>query len=724
MEYRFKKMNSNEKASRLVSLYGVYRFVVLIAVAWVTPAIAYAEVSANVVKTNHVTAQLIAEHIALVPGKPTGVALKIAHIPYWHTYWRNSGDSGLPTTLRWTLPPGAQASDVHWPAPQALPFGPLMNFGYEGEVWLISEIRLPTHYTASSATLSAHAEWLVCNHICIPERGEFSVTLPVMAAGSQAPLNPAAATGLARTRALLPLPANGWQLEATRAAEGAVLQVKPPAELGQLRAAHYFPYDPGLVEPSKPQLLRPTDTGYALDISRALQPIAPLTRARGILVTETSKGNQPRVIELDVPITGTENNASTPTTPAATPLTLMAAISLAIIGGLILNVMPCVFPVLSIKVLAFAQETDSRRVRRHGLFYALGVIVSFWLLAALLIGLRAAGQQLGWGFQLQSPIVVAGLALLFFVLALNLIGAIDFGRVLPDAMTSTHARQPDLEAMLSGVLAVAVASPCTGPFMGAALGIAITQSSATSFAVFTALGVGMALPYVLLTAFPGARRLLPKPGAWMERLRQFLAFPLFATVIWLAWVLGMQLGTDAVIYLLGAMLLLGFSVWLARQSRESKRKLAMRVSSLAAAVSAVAVVVWLSQGPSASTPPTSASTDASRWAAYSPQKFDALKAEGKTLFVDFTAAWCITCQVNKRFILETDDVQRAFAARHFTLLRADWTRRDPDITRALEQLGRNGVPVYLIQRPGQPPRLLPEVLSKGVVLQAINESFY
>lgn len=386
-------------------------------------------------------------------------------------------------------------------------------------------------------------------------------------------------------------------------------------------------------------------------------------------------------------------------------------------GGMVLNLMPCVFPILSIKVLGILQHDTAAQARREGLAYAFGVIASILILAALLFVLRAGGAQLGWGFQLQSPVFVALLALLFFVLGLNLSGVFEFGHLLPARLTTFQARNRTVNAAFAGLLAVVAASPCAAPFMGAALGYALAQSAATGFAVFAALGAGMAAPVVVLTSVPKARRWLPRPGAWMERLKQLLAFPLYATVIWLAWVLGRQSGLEAVIGLLGAALLAAMGAWLLNGARRARRPRTYRIGAVVVIAAAIALAIQPGlPGPAA--PAQAADTP---WQSWSETGVAAALAQGKPVFVDFTAAWCITCQVNKRLVLERAEVLQAFADRGITLMRADWTRQDPAITRALERLDRKGVPVYVLYRGQQAPKLLPEILTKRIVLDALDD---
>ena len=671
-----------------------------------------APVAAAPVRTPHVEAELVAERTALAPGKPLTVALRLKMIPEWHTYWRNPGDSGEPTTLAWRLPPGFAAGEIEWPYPRRLPAGPLLNYGYEGEVLLLSRITPPRDLRPGTPiTLTAQATWLVCSREhCIPEGGELSLALPVAANAGE---DPRWAKPIAAARAALPVPPptlSAWTLAARGGPGGVTLDLSPPAA-ARLRELAFFPFEPGKIEPAAPQALARTDSGYRLALAAATQPVGEFTRLSGVLVSPDGFGSATaaRAVTIDVPIHGAVTPAQAGVAaPPAADLGLALALVFAFAGGLILNLMPCVLPVLSIKVLGFpGQHADARTRRRHGLVYAAGVLVSFWLLAAALLGLRALGNELGWGFQLQSPVAVAALALFFFALALNLSGVYEIGVLLPERFVAWRARRPALDWFGSGVLAVLVASPCTAPLMGAALGYAVVESRAHAFAVFTALGLGMALPYVLLAWFPAWLKRVPKPGPWMVRLKQALAFPLYGTVVWLVWVLGQQAGLDAVAWLLAALVVLAAAGWLAGLPRA-------RLAAVAVAILAVAIALpaTRSGAPLAARDPG--------WQPFSAERVAALAAAGKPVFVDFTAAWCVTCQVNKRLVLGRDDMLAAFRARGVELVRADWTRRDDEITRALAALGRNGVPVYVLYKPGRPPVLLPEVLTRERVLAALD----
>jgi len=435
-------------------------------------------------------------------------------------------------------------------------------------------------------------------------------------------------------------------------------------------------------------------------------------------------------------------------------LTLLSALLLAFFGGMILNLMPCVFPVLSLKILSFAKHggavpapisdmdrprgrgrsrwlrngahnadataaaADHEQVKRsamrqHGIFYAVGVVLSFLALAGVLLALKGAGSAIGWGFQLQNPGVVWVLAIIFFLIGLNLMGAFEVGQLAPSSLLSMQAKHPGVDAFFSGVLAVIAASPCTAPFMGAALGFALTQSAAAALLVFAALGLGMALPYVLLAWFPRWLDKLPRPGQWMVTFKQLLAFPMFATVVWLVWVLAMQAGVDGAAIVLLGLVGLAFGAWLIGSQKAGVRWLG------AAAVVAAAALAW----PSADTSQAASGpikSGAVTWQPWDAAALDKLVADGKPVFVDFTAAWCVSCQVNKRTVLTRSEIEQLFAAKKVTLMRADWTNRDERITKALAAMNRSGVPVYVLHAPGKAPQLLPEILTTGIVREALN----
>ena len=697
----------------------------LVAAAFALPALPTR--AATPVRTEHVEAELVAEQNALTPGRPLTVALRLVMARGWHTYWQNPGDSGLPTTLAWKLPPGLSAGAIQWPAPHALPIGPLTNYGYEGEVLLLTDIvATPDFLSGKTVSLNARADWLVCKEICIPEGADLALSLPV---ANRSEADPLWAGPIARTRAMLPRPLEGWSVAATGRGAQVDLALTARSAGGDPGELRFFPLSEGKIEASAPQVLAREGSTLKLALPVASQRIGDFTRVAGVLTASKGFGAQ-TVVTIDVPLEGSvtagppvaTSGELPPLLPAsAADLSIGVALLFALVGGVLLNLMPCVFPVLSLKVFGFAAHGPGRAMRAHGLAFAAGVIVSFWLLAGLLIALRAGGTQFGWGFQLQSPPVVAGLAVLFFVLALNLSGVFEIGRILPSALSTWNARNSYVNDALSGVLAVAIASPCSAPFMGAAIGYALAENSASTLAVFTVLGLGMALPYALLAFFPAWRRLLPMPGPWMVRLKHVLAFPLYATVIWLAWVLGAQLDNDAVARLAAVLLLVALALW-ALQTMRSGGARGWGWTALAGFVAAIVVGAPVVSATGGAEPAVKTATaDKGAWQDYAPERVRQLTDAGRTVFVDFTAAWCVTCQVNKRLVLNTDAVQRAFVDHDVALLRADWTRRDATIGRALAELGRSGVPVYVLYRPGREPLIFPEVLRQSTITEALAQ---
>ena len=710
--------------SRLASI--VRRTLVLPLAALVLAA---APAHAEPVRTPNVEAELVSERTALVPGQTATVALRLKIRDRWHTYWQNPGDSGLPTTLDWKLPGGITAGPIQWPAPKPLPAGPLVNYGYDGEVFHLVDLAVPaTLPVGSPVTLAARADWLVCEDTCIPEGAELALTLPVAASATE---HPRWGAPVAATRAALPRPLAGWTVTATGDGPKVRLALAPPAGAVDPGAIRFFPFAEGQIEPSAPQVLARDGAGFALTLPVAHQLAPGFTRVAGVLTAQNGLSGR-IAATIDVPLAGAVVAGPKPleapapkfdvgAAGATSSLSLVAALALAFGGGLLLNLMPCVFPVLSIKAMGFVRHHDAKStMHREAIAYSAGVVLSFVLLALSLVALRAAGEQLGWGFQLQSPAVVTALAILFFALALNLSGLFEFGMFAPRSVAGWSAQNRTLDAFAGGVLAVVVASPCTAPFMGAALGYAITQPVGVTILVFVALGLGMALPFAALAWFPGWRRRLPKPGPWMERVKQVLAFPLYATVAWLAWVLGAQVDNDAVLRLALGLVLVAFAAWAWRVFRGGAARgfAAAAVAGLAGA--AVLVTPLLTGAVGAADARAARAVADEGWQAFSPGRVAALAASGRPVFVDFTAAWCVTCQVNKRLVLNDPDVIAAFERSNVARVRADWTRRDPEITQALAALGRNGVPVYVLYRPGQSPLLLPEVLQAGMIRDALS----
>ena len=702
----------------------------------------------STVTTPHVQAELVAHAPQGVgPGQPLWLGLQITHQPDWHTYWKNPGDSGLPTELTWQLPAGLDAGDIAWPVPHKIAIGTLANYGYEGSVLLPVPVTVAQTFApgplAKDVTVQLKASWLVCRKECIPEEGNFTLQLPIQ---STTALHSAAFDAAQKAQ---PQPLAKASAQQQAQVDGDALQVRVAGLPAALRGKtlDLFPEMPEVLHNAAPGTQQ-----WEGDVWTARIPLAeqrsnsPSTLP--VVLAERVQGSTPRPgYRADLTVQGPwpavaakasvspaleaalKANAALagsglpPAAPSgASSLTLTAALLGALLGGLILNLMPCVFPVLAIKVVGFTRHAQDRRAHRiSGLAYTAGVVLSFLALGALMLGLRAAGEAVGWGFQLQSPAVVAALAGLFTLIGLNLAGVFEFGNMLPSSVASLQARHPVADSFLTGVLAVAVASPCTAPFMGASMGLTATLPAAQALAVFAALGLGLALPYLAASLWPAVARALPRPGAWMDTFRRFLAFPMFATVVWLVWVLGQQSGIDGAASLLILLVGLGLLAWsLALQGR-ARRWLG------SVATVAMALLLW-AFGPHvtrmaevAAAPANATATAAQGWQPWAPGAAEALVASGRPVFVDFTAAWCVTCQYNKKTTLANAEVLNAFDAAKVQTFRADWTRRDATITAELNKLGRSGVPVYVLQAPGKPPIVLSEILSVADVKAALGQ---
>ena len=683
------------------------------------------------------TEQIRAELITHAPdgagaGSKVWVGLQLTHQPEWHTYWKNSGDSGQATSLTWTLPVGVLAGDIAWPVPKKLPIGNLANYGYEGTVLLPVPLTITPDFKPSGVTpeleIKLRASWLVCKLECVPQDGQFVLRIPTK--GSTA-IHTAQFDAAFRAQ---PTPLND---PASITIQGNMLNVSVaglPASL-QGQTLDFFPETPEVIETAAKwtQSWKGAVWTAAVPLSphRSVSPdVMPLVLVAnmgnerpGFLVQAKLNGTWPAVAPLppmDAVATQPQPSATPVGPPAGAtanlPTSVWVALVGAILGGMILNLMPCVFPVLAIKVVGFARHNSNPRHQRvGGLAYSAGVVLSFVALGALMLILRGAGEQLGWGFQLQSPAVVAALAVLFTVIGLNLAGLFEFAQFVPNRLATLEAKNPSVDAFLSGVLAVAIASPCTAPFMGASLGLALALPAAQALAIFAALGIGMALPYLAASWSPALARMLPRPGAWMDTFRRAMAFPMFATVIWLVWVLGQQSGIDGAAALLALLLALALVIWAFGLRGRSRSTIATF------SIAILALMTW-SVGQNvikmAEAPGTSVNT--AIWQPWAPGKVDQLLASGTPVFVDFTAAWCVTCQYNKKTTLANANLLADFDAKKVTLLRADWTRRDPAITAALAQLGRNGVPVYVLYQNGRAPVVLSEILSVAEVRALIG----
>jgi thiol:disulfide interchange protein DsbD len=681
-----------------------------------------------VVKTPQLHAELVAHAPqGVTAGQPVWVGLLLTHQPDWHTYWRNPGDSGLPTQIELNLPAGVDAGEVQWPLPHKLKAGNLTNYGFEKTALLVIPLSVSNQFNANTTptlTIQLQANWLVCRLECIPQEGDFTLNLPTRSSYVSH------AAAFANVLAQQPQAVPGAQTSSSFDGQRLVLRVSglPAALQGQPFSV--FPHTPELVESATDQHPQATQSWQG-DVWTAQLPLSNLRSAEpkqfGFLLV-TGKGADRQGFALSAPVTqawpdvsaisATPAPATTQVANSEGGLGFVLALLGAFVGGLILNLMPCVLPVLAIKLLGFAQHSRAHRAHRiAGLAYTAGVVLSFLVLGTGVLALRAAGEQLGWGFQLQSPVVVSLLAMLFTLIALNLFGLFDVGHILPSRLASFQYKHPVMDALLSGVLAVAVASPCTAPFMGASLGLAMSLPTWQALSIFITMGFGLAAPYLIASFVPAVARKLPHPGPWMDTLRQLLAFPMLATVVWLLWVLGQQTSLDAAMFALGGLLLLAAFIWALTQHTPAARGLAW----LLAGVLAWGTLSFTEElkAPAAGGPDSTSTSTQPTWQPWSEVAVAQSLAQGRPVFVDFTAAWCVTCQINKKSTLSDNAVLADFAAHQVTLMRADWTRRDAAITHALNALSRSGVPVYVLHAPGKPPLVLSELLRVSQVRDAL-----
>jgi thiol:disulfide interchange protein len=718
-----------------------------------------AQTSTAPVKVDAVEVQLVSNYDGKPPsGETLKIGLLLKHDLHWHTYWRNPGDSGLPTEIQWKLPDQWKAGAIEWPVPKRIPIGPLVNFGFEGTLLLPVKLIVPESVAnfATVTTITAKVQWLMCKDVCIP--GEADLALMIGGAESGKPTVHKALFDNALQTAVQNADRGQEALKAsfsgdTSAAKirlplsgtGLVVEAKPAQEID------FFPYQPEILQPAgvmkvyldssvsaSPMLNIQATWSESVKLPESLEGLL-IVNGKGYEVSAKKVGNwvDSQGATLVSQYLGPKNESAAKTSvtnnsvaPVVVDQPLILTLVFAFIGGLILNLMPCVFPVLGLKILGFANHSGatSKTRLRAALLFAIGVIASFWALALLMVVLQSAGQAVGWGFQLQSPWFVVAMAWLFALIGLNLTGVFEVGVSLTRSSIAV-GQQSALSEVGSGVLAVLVATPCTAPFMGAALGATLGQNLLVQFAVFTMLGLGMALPYVLLTLLPAAAKMLPRPGAWMQTLKHFLAFPMFATVAWLVWVFGQQLDIDAVLSLLLSLIAIGFAAWMYGQwqrlallsAASSGKAVFLFCMALIATASAGALVANAARE-SVSTS-TAFAPKNNGWEVWSQQRVDELLAQGKPVFVDFTAAWCVSCQVNKKAVLDGDTVKKFFTEQKIVMLRADWTKRDADISKELARYKRSGVPMYQVWLPtaGQKSAiLLPELLTSDIVISAFK----
>ena len=665
------------------------------------------------VKAQHLTVEMVTAGPQIAQGGSQTVGFVFAMEEGWHVYWRNAGFAGLPPKVKWTLPDGITAGPLQFPAPDRLPLDTTVDYGYEDSVAFPVTITAAPKLKAAKGGmlhLAGTVSWLVCKQVCIPGKANLGLDLKLVPAGTKVSSDGAnvGELGSALKSQPKPLPER-FKLSVTSSGQDLALFVHSGTRETD---AEFYPWESEtIVDGAQP--VDSTDDGAIIHMQRATSLKTAPKSLHGLL-----KLNPEETYEVDVPVVAGVIPAAqnAPVSPNTTEsITTLSAVALAFVGGMLLNLMPCVFPVLFLKALSLLQSSseEKQRLRSHGVAYTLGIVASFWLVVAVLLALRAGGKEFGWGFQLQSPGFVAVLAAFLFFFALSLAGMFDFGLSLTSAGDSLTQKSGYTGSFFTGVLATVVATPCVGPFMGAAIGFALAQSPFVTFLVFTSLALGLAAPYLALTLQPAWVRFLPRPGAWMELLKQITALPLFVTVIWLVYIFGRLYGeSDGTLHaawMMAGLLLVAIAAWVL--GRWPAKRWSTAVAVL---ITVGAIALPLSAGRE-----TAGET---KWQTFSAESVQQARSEGKAVFVDFTAAWCLSCQVNERVVLKSAEVQKELASPNVVAMRADWTQYDGKITAALTAVGRSGVPTYIVYpaSTAAAPDVLPEVLSKSIVLDALK----
>jgi thiol:disulfide interchange protein DsbD len=703
---------------------------ILLAVALAAPARA-----AEVVTTPRVEARLVSEVKDITAsGGVISVGLHLKMQPGWHTYWRNPGESGEATTIAWTLPKGFVASDIIWPYPERIPFGELANYGFSDEITLRVELTVPKGLrSGESVTLKADVAWLVCKDICIPEKGTLELTLPVLDEVLVFNFNEQRENPFDKVRAREPVKSDSFNARFAATASDVTLYFEPTLSgMGLGSSAQFFPFTKGLLKASAPQTAEARGGGFAITVPpgwrlRDAERRQSTETIDGVLVIPAIEGAAAQAYELTLQ-RGEVPAAATPKVAAA-DLPLAEAILFAILGGLILNLMPCVFPILSMKALALVQAGHTERPWTDGIAYLLGVLVTFAGLAGALLWLRAMGEDVGWGFQLQSPLSVAILAYILTLVGLNLSGVFNVGGSIQNTGQGLAGKGGLIGAFFTGVLAVVVAAPCTAPFMGAAMGYAFTQDPIITIVVFLALGFGLALPWVIVSFSPALIRMLPRPGAWMERFKQFLAFPMYAAAAWLVWVLSQQVDPEGLFRVMLGIVFVALAAWAfgvvqARAARSERIILSSIIFllALAAAVALIAAPFAARTSDGTSVEGEGAGVQMPK-VAYTAARLAELRNEGRAVFVNLTAAWCVSCLYNERVALASKAVADAFKATNTAYVVGDWTNQNAEIGKLLKEHGREGVPLYLYYPAGRgEPQVLPQILTEILILETVGAS--
>lgn len=676
----------------------------------------------------YVKTELVPEVESIQPGQSFWIALNMEMEPGWHTYWKQPGETGFATSIEWQLPEGFTASPIYWPVPERFVEEGIVGFGYKNKAFLMVEITPPLTLDLSKpVTISANAAWLACNESCIPGEAKLELTLPVKesAGNFHSKWHPIFETA----RSELPQISTDWKVDAyvDNGVYGLLIGKDNSETIKLPKSIQFFSYNSDLKLSEPQKLEKVPNKGYFLSLP--LEGNLP-EHLEGILINPEGWVSGKNVKALAIDIKGHKDMPIVTESEAATPTLLWKALFFAFIGGLILNLMPCVFPILGLKVMGFINYAGESawKARMHGLIFTIGILVSFWALSGLLLVLRASGEHLGWGFQLQSPFFITFLCFLLLLLALNFLGTFEMGLSLMSAGNKLNNKTGYSATFWSGVLATVLATPCSAPFMGTALGFTLTQPPIYSLIIFTAMAIGMSAPYLILAIAPSLLKYLPRPGAWMETFKQAMAFPLLATVIWLLWVFGHQTHHDALTGLLFGLLLASVAAWI--YGRFAKYSVPPKKRHLAKVIGAIFLITGAILGyTSAKVDPNFPEVGVPKhnvgglaWEQFSTEHLEKLRAEGRAIYIDFTAAWCVNCQINKKNVFSSDKVIEMFKEKNVALLHADWTKKNPEITKALQGYGRGAVPTNVYYPAGKNSEaiILPELLTPNIVLDALK----
>ena len=713
---------------------------IILLAAFGTGAQAQAPSMVRATQDRPVEVELLSASRTVVPGETMWVAIRLKPTKGWHTYWRYAGDVGSAPSVVWNLPSGWKAGDIVWPTPHRMSSPPLASYGYKRELVLATPIEVPrTAQVGSTVNIAGRITWVVCAEECVSDEVDLSVTRPVAASGA---IDAAVTSAIGEEQQRAPLALGDWTARAAVDSSDLILFARPSSAslAGGALPTDFFIDSSGVIDHAAPVRARWTDSLIELRIKRSEYANGAPGRVAGILVfgkTDSIGSGDNRAFEIVASMDSSIGaarvalGASAIDSNSGSVGALMMAALFGLLGGTLLNLMPCVLPVLSIKLFGLAEmaSQSSRAAKRHALLFGTGVLLSMWALVGMLLALRAAGNEIGWGYQLQSPVFVSVLALVMVIAALNMAGVFSIGPIGGRLLPVADRQSGPLQEVMNGALVVLLATPCSAPFISSAAGYALSNGAVPSFTVFTAIAIGLAWPVVLIALAPSLRRLVPKPGPWMLTLRQLLVFPLLGTAAWLAWVVGRQAGVDVMGVLLAAMTIVSLALWVFGRLAYSQRvitRYAGLVTASAAFVVAVgfAVVAALNGTPTATAiaVASSATPTSLAWQPFTDSTLLAARRSGTPVMLDVTADWCLTCKLNERVAFASDRVRAVLDSENVQLLRADWTNRSPEITRLISGFGRSGVPVVVLYPPGEKsePVLLPTLLTPGIVIQALE----